>query len=80
MQQKTTRYQDITGITHGQALMEKYVATINAPPDIPNKQEPLVRPEGDYWAVVDQVTGNLTLQPGKDNAFILPKTVKAQEY
>ena len=60
--------------------MENHEATINPLTFKPSKPAPLVIPAGEDWAVVDQVTGNLTFQPGRANAVIFPNTVKVQEY
>ena len=35
---------------------------------------------GDDWAVIDQETVNLALQPGMTNTVIWPETGKSQEY
>ena len=60
--------------------MENHEATINTPPSKPSKPAPIVRPAGEDWAVIDQVTGKLTLQPGRANSVIFPETGKVQEY
>ena len=74
------RYNTRARIIQGQDLMENHVATINTPPSKPSKPAPLVRPAGEDWAVIDQVTGNLTLRPGRANAVICPETGNTQEY
>ena len=61
-----------------QDLMVNHVATINTPPSKPINIAHLVRTAGDDWVLIGQVTGNLKLQPGRDNAFICPKTGKSQ--
>ena len=60
--------------------MENHVAKINTSPSTPSNPEPLMCPAGEDWAVIDQVTGELTLEPGRANTVIFPDTVKAQEY
>ena len=63
----------------GQDLIANHVATINTPPYKSSKPAPLVRLAGEDWAVINQVTGNLVLQPGRANAVIYPKTGKEKE-
>ena len=60
--------------------MSNHVAKINTPPSKPSKTAPIFLPEGEECAVINQVTGNLILQPGRSNAVIWPKTGKSQEY
>ena len=59
-----------------QDLMENCVATINTSTAAHRKTAFLVRPAGEEWAVIDQATVNLTLQPVMVNAFVCPKTGK----
>ena len=57
-----------------QDFMENHAAIINTPTAKPDNIAPLVRLSGEYWEVIDQVIGNLTLQPGRANAVICPET------
>ena len=59
--------------------MVNYMKKINIPTSEPSKPEPLMHPEGEDWEVIDQVTGNLPLQPGRANAVICPDTGNAQD-
>ena len=45
--------------------MANHVATIKTPTSTPRNPVPLVRPAGEDWAVIDQVTDHLTLEPVK---------------
>ena len=63
----------------GQELMENHVATIKTPTYLPRNPAPLVHPAGEYWVVIDQETGKLTLELGRENAVICPETGNAQE-
>ena len=74
------RYNTRARNIQGQDLMANHVETITTPTDTPSKPAPLMRPAGEDWAVIDQVTGKLTLEPGIANAVIYPKTGKSQEY
>ena len=60
--------------------MENHVAIINTPTIAPVNTAPLMHPAGSDWSVIDQETGNITLQTVVVNTVICPKTVKAQEY
>ena len=64
----------------GQKLMANYVKTIKNPPATPNKPTPLMLPAGEDWSVINQVTVEITLETGRANALICPKTGKSQEY
>ena len=44
-----------------QELMANYVTTINNITSTPINPAPLVRPAGEEWAVINQVTSELTL-------------------
>ena len=74
------RYNTQSRPLQGQYLMSNHVATINNPTYTPINPSPLVLPAVEDWAVIDQATGNLTLQPGMSNAVIWPKKGRAQEY
>ena len=75
---KQHRYNTRAMRLQGQDLMANHVATINTPPYTPRKPAPLMRPAGEDWEFTDQVTGKLTLQPGRANAVICPETGKAK--
>ena len=48
----------------GQYLMENHVTTTKNPTYIPSNPAPLVHPVGEDWSIIDQVTGNINLEPG----------------